>query len=519
MKHTRPADDRAARPCRAERAGALGPRGLAARCSPTWCASAASRRRCAELYGERKIRGFLHLYIGEEAVAAGAMPALLARGQRGRHLPRARPRAGCAAFPTGAIMAEMYGKQEGCCARPRRLDAPVRRATRASTAATPSSAAACPLAVGLALADSMQAAARADRLLLRRRRGGRGRVPRVDEPRRAVAAAGALLLREQPVRDGHRARALGVADRSVREGRQLRHARDSRRRHGRGRGARRHARRAAELVRDGGGPAFVEFRTYRFRAHSMFDSELYRDKDEVEQWKTRSPIDELHRHGSKAQGELTEEDFLEIDAAAQTEVDEAVAFAEAGTWEPVEELTATSSPRGRARSEPQDQLSRGAARGAPGSAAGRRARVPDGRGRRPLRRRLRGVQGLARGVRAPARARHAAVRTRVRRRRHRRGAGRHASHRRGDDGQLQPARARPDREHRRDAAPHVGRSVLGAGGDPHGDRRRAPARRAALAQPRGLVRARAGAARARTGHASRMRAACCSRRSTIPIRC
>jgi pyruvate dehydrogenase E1 component alpha subunit len=94
----------------------------------------------------------------------------------------------------------------------------------------------------------------------------------------------------------------------------------------------------AELVRDGGGPAFVEFRTYRFRAHSMFDSELYRDKDEVELWKARNPIASFSAR-LKAQGDLTEEDFLEIDAAAQKEVDEAVAFAEAGTLEPVEELT------------------------------------------------------------------------------------------------------------------------------------------------------------------------------------
>ena len=51
------------------------------------------------------------------------------------------------------------------------------------------------------------------RLLLRRRRGGRGRVPRVPEPGRAVAAAGAVLLREQPLRDGHRAGPGAGADR------------------------------------------------------------------------------------------------------------------------------------------------------------------------------------------------------------------------------------------------------------------------------------------------------------------
>ena len=69
--------------------------------------------RCAELYSAGKIRGFLHLYIGEEAVAVGAMPALAPRRRRRRDLPRARP---CArrGVPMHSIMAEMYGKREGC---------------------------------------------------------------------------------------------------------------------------------------------------------------------------------------------------------------------------------------------------------------------------------------------------------------------------------------------------------------------------------------------------------------------
>ena len=46
-------------------------------------------------------------------------------------------------------------------------------------------------------------------------------------------------------------------------------------------------------VRAGGGPLFLELRTYRFRAHSMYDPDLYRDKAEVEQWKERDPIDVL----------------------------------------------------------------------------------------------------------------------------------------------------------------------------------------------------------------------------------
>ena len=95
--------------------------------------------------------------------------------------------------------------------------------------------------------------------------------------------------------------------------------------------------RAQEHVRAGGGPFFVEYQTYRFRAHSMFDAELYRDKREVEAWKTRGP---LHTFSArlKAEGKLTEEEFLALDREAGAEVDRAAAFAEAGTPEPVEDL-------------------------------------------------------------------------------------------------------------------------------------------------------------------------------------
>ena len=43
-------------------------------------------------------------------------------------------------------------------------------------------------------------------------------------------------------------------------------------------------------MRRAAGPVFLELRTYRFRAHSMFDPELYRDKAEVEDWKKRGPL-------------------------------------------------------------------------------------------------------------------------------------------------------------------------------------------------------------------------------------
>jgi TPP-dependent pyruvate/acetoin dehydrogenase alpha subunit len=97
------------------------------------------------------------------------------------------------------------------------------------------------------------------------------------------------------------------------------------------------ARMAAAAVRAGEGPRFLENRTYRFRAHSMFDPELYRDKTEVSEWKKRCPIDRF-RNWAVASGILHEADVSEIESAVAAEVEAAVAFAEEAPWEPVEAL-------------------------------------------------------------------------------------------------------------------------------------------------------------------------------------
>jgi pyruvate dehydrogenase E1 component alpha subunit len=97
------------------------------------------------------------------------------------------------------------------------------------------------------------------------------------------------------------------------------------------------ARQAVEQVRTSQAPFFLELHTYRFRAHSMFDAELYRDKAEVERWKTHGPI-HTFTDRLKAAGMMTEADFEAIDRDAVAEVEAAVQFAEAGTWEPVEDL-------------------------------------------------------------------------------------------------------------------------------------------------------------------------------------
>ncbi len=97
------------------------------------------------------------------------------------------------------------------------------------------------------------------------------------------------------------------------------------------------AQRAADYVRSGEGPYLLEAKTYRFRAHSAYDPELYRAKEEVERWKKRDPIpaleDALAEAGLLRPGDL---DRLEVEVAG--EIAEAVAFAEESPWEPVEDL-------------------------------------------------------------------------------------------------------------------------------------------------------------------------------------
>ena len=85
-------------------------------------------------------------------------------------------------------------------------------------------------------------------------------------------------------------------------------------------------------------PFFLELLTYRFRAHSMFDPELYRTRAEVEEWKKKDPITTF-RTRLEARGSFTPEDLARIESRIGKEIQTAVAFAEAGTWEPLQDLT------------------------------------------------------------------------------------------------------------------------------------------------------------------------------------
>lgn len=98
------------------------------------------------------------------------------------------------------------------------------------------------------------------------------------------------------------------------------------------------AQRAVETIRGGGGPCFLELRTYRFRAHSLYDADRYRDKAEIGQWVERDPIPSLFAELC-ASGELRTDDLGRMEADVDREIEAAVATAESAPFESIGDLT------------------------------------------------------------------------------------------------------------------------------------------------------------------------------------
>ena len=291
--------------------------------------------KCAELYSAGKIRGFLHLYIGEEAVAAGCMRALTAEDavvatyrEHGHALARG--------IDAGRLMAEMYGKQEGC-SRGRGGSMHVFDAISRFYGGNAIVGGGLPIAVGLALADAMSGRPRVTACFFGDGAVAEGefheslnlaalwRLPVLFVCENNLYAMGTRIDRALAQTDvAAKARIYGMAAIVV-DGMDVM-------------AVEREARGAAERIRAGAGPEFLECRTYRFRAHSMFDAELYRDKAEVEEWKRRDPI-RLFAERIAGAGLLDATARGTLDANVETEITQAVAFAEAGTWEPIDQLT------------------------------------------------------------------------------------------------------------------------------------------------------------------------------------
>jgi pyruvate dehydrogenase E1 component alpha subunit len=290
--------------------------------------------RCVELYAATKIRGFLHVYIGEEAVAVGAMQALRPEDaivatyrEHGQALARG--------VSARACMAEMYGRQEGC-SRGRGGSMHLFDRETNFFGGNAIVGGGLPLAIGVGLAqklghrDGITACFFGDGATAEgsyhesMNLAALWQLPVVFFLENNFYAMGTALERAQ-ARTNLAARALGYGmPAEPVDGMDVLACEEA-------------ARRAVAHVRAGGGPYLLEFRTYRFRAHSMYDPELYRPKDEVERWRSRDPIPALA--ALLRESGVAENALERIEGEVTAAVDDAVAYAEAGTDEPVEDLT------------------------------------------------------------------------------------------------------------------------------------------------------------------------------------
>lgn len=290
--------------------------------------------KCAELYQAQKIRGFLHLYDGEEAVAVGIMQALEERDavvatyrDHGQALARG--------LPMGALMAELFGKVEGC-SRGRGGSMHFFDRARRFFGGNAIVGGGLPLAIGIAMADRQLRPGAITACFFGEGAAGEGAfhesmnlaelwdLPVLFVCENNLYAMGVPLeIAEAETEIFRKATAYRMPAEKVDGMNPI--------------AVEAAARKAVESIRAGNGPYFLECLTYRYRAHSMFDAQLYRTREEIEQWKRRDPIARI-KQWLEENHMVPSEALRDIDAAIEAEIREAVAHAESGTWEAIEDL-------------------------------------------------------------------------------------------------------------------------------------------------------------------------------------
>jgi pyruvate dehydrogenase E1 component alpha subunit len=290
--------------------------------------------RCVELYSAQHIRGFMHLGIGQEAVAVGVIDALRP-DDRVVGTYRDHAHALAKGVPMDRVMAEMFGMSEGCSGG-RGGSMHLFDVEHGLFGGNAIVAGGLPLAVGLALGDQMR-----HRDLVTVCFFGDGamaegefhesinlaalwKLPVLFVCENNLYAMGTALAVSHASTDlAGRAATYGVVAGSV-DGMDVAAVSDA-------------AAVAVAAIRGGGGPQFLEAHTYRLRAHSMYDPERYRTRDEVALWRERDPLPRYRRH-LESLGTLDTATLDALDVDVDAEVDAAVEFARSGTPEPVEDL-------------------------------------------------------------------------------------------------------------------------------------------------------------------------------------
>jgi pyruvate dehydrogenase E1 component alpha subunit len=291
--------------------------------------------KAAEEYTKSKIRGFLHLYIGEEAVATGVIQALM-EDDNILATYREHAHALVRGIDPGVIMTEMYGNQEGC-SKGRGGSMHLFDASKKFYGGNAIVGGHLPLAVGMALASKKlkqknitccffgEGAAAEGEFHEAMNLASLWEVPVLFVCENNFYAMGTALRYTHAMQDlSKKGPAYGVTSSAV-DGMDLEAVIKA-------------AEKAVKKVRSTGKPYLLVCNTYRFKAHSMFDAELYRDKKEVEDWKKKDPIPRF-RESLLKQKLITKKELLEMDKRVEAEVQKAVDFAESGTLEPPEDLT------------------------------------------------------------------------------------------------------------------------------------------------------------------------------------
>ena len=287
--------------------------------------------KAAELYADQKIRGFLHLYIGEEAIAVGTMQ-VLADSDNIVSTYREHGHAIARGMSLGSILLEMYGKQEGC-SRGRGGSMHLFDASKKFFGGNAIVGGGVPLAVGLALSskmlkqDSLTACYIGDGSVAEGtfheslNLAALWKLPVLFICENNFYAMGTALAEHQSQPDlTAKALSYNLPAEKV-DGMNVLDVKNA-------------TEKAVSYIREGNGPYFIEFETYRFRAHSMYDPDLYRDKEEVKKWKQKDPIETYI-----AQLKLTDHDLQKIYDKVNREIEQAIEEAENGTLEPIEDLT------------------------------------------------------------------------------------------------------------------------------------------------------------------------------------
>jgi len=290
--------------------------------------------KTGQVYGQQKIRGFCHLYIGQEACASGAISALK-KGDS--YITAYRDHAHPLALGTdpNAIMAEMYGKATGI-SKGKGGSMHIFDKERHFYGGHGIVGGQIPLGTGIAFAEKYK---KTDKLCITYMGDGAVRqgafhealnlamhykLPVIFAIENNGYAMGTSVQRTSNVHDLAK---LGDAYDMPSESVDAMKVED----------VHNAVARAAERARKGDGPTLLEFRTYRFKGHSMSDPAKYRTKEEVEAYRRRDPIEQVKLSILKYKFE--DETYFEAqEAKVKKIVNDAVEFAEKSEYPSAEEI-------------------------------------------------------------------------------------------------------------------------------------------------------------------------------------